>query len=44
VSSFKITEGKGPRLAHLAIANGVLFVRRGEVLMAYDIKQDIHHP
>ncbi len=39
VSSFKITLGNGPRLAHLAIANGVLFVRRGEVLMAYDIKQ-----
>lgn len=39
VSSFKIEFGKGPRLAHLAIADGILYIRRGEVLMAYDIKQ-----
>lgn len=39
VSSFKITLGNGPRIAHLAISNGLLFVRRGEVLMAYDVKQ-----
>ena len=39
VSSFKITLGKGPRIAHLSIADGLLFIRRGEVLMAYDIKQ-----
>ena len=39
VSSFKIELGKGPRLAHLAIAEGILYIRRGEVLMAYDIQQ-----
>jgi outer membrane protein assembly factor BamB len=39
VSSFKIILGNGPRIAHLAISDGLLFVRRGEVLMAYDIKQ-----
>lgn len=39
VSSFKITLGKGPRISHLSISDGLLIVRRGEVLMAYDIKQ-----
>ncbi|MCX6236207.1 MAG: PQQ-binding-like beta-propeller repeat protein [Bacteroidia bacterium] len=39
VSSFKITLGTGPRVSHLAISDGILFVRRGKVLMAYNIKQ-----
>jgi outer membrane protein assembly factor BamB len=39
VSSFKVTRGNGPRIAHLSLSNGMLFVRRGEVLMAYDVKQ-----
>jgi outer membrane protein assembly factor BamB len=39
VSSFKITKGSGPRIAHMAIANGLLFIRHGKVLMAYDLKQ-----
>lgn len=39
VSSFKINSGKGPCIAHLSIADGLLFVRRGKVLMAYDLKQ-----
>jgi outer membrane protein assembly factor BamB len=39
VSSFKITLGNGPRIAHLALSDGLLFVRRGEVLMAFDVKQ-----
>ena len=39
VSSFKITAGTGPRVAHMAIANGLLFIRHGKVLMAYDLKQ-----
>lgn len=39
VSSFKIKLGNGPCLAHLSIANGLLFVRRGAVLMAYNIKK-----
>ena len=39
VSSFKVTSGTGPRDAHMAIANGLLFIRHGKVLMAYDLKQ-----
>ena len=39
VSSFKITSGNGPRIAHMAISNGLLFIRHGNVLMAYDLKQ-----
>lgn len=39
VSSFKITAGTGPRVAHMSIANGLLFIRHGKVLMAYDLKQ-----
>ena len=39
VSSFKVTSGTGPRVAHMAIANGLLFIRHGKVLMAYDLKQ-----
>ena len=39
VSSFKVTYGTGPRVAHMAIAEGLLFIRHGKVLMAYDVKQ-----
>ena len=39
VSSFKINAGTGPRIAHMSIANGLLFIRHGKVLMAYDLKQ-----
>lgn len=39
VSSFKINAGKGPRIAHMSLANGLLFIRHGKVLMAYDLKQ-----
>ena len=38
ISSFRITEGKGPHWSHLVINDGVLYVRHGEVLMAYRIK------
>lgn len=38
VSSFKPPLGKGPSIAHLSISNGMLFVRHGNVLMAYDIR------
>jgi outer membrane protein assembly factor BamB len=38
-SSFRITQGKGPYWAHPVIENGVLYVRHGEVLMAYDVKE-----
>lgn len=36
--TFKITEGEGPHWAHLAIYNGKLFVRHGNVLTVYNIK------
>lgn len=38
VSSFKVPSGKGPCWAHPAIKDGVLYVRRGNALMAYKIK------
>ncbi|GHU78405.1 polyvinylalcohol dehydrogenase [Bacteroidia bacterium] len=38
VSTFRITKGEGPNWAHLAIHNGILFVRHGNALMAYKIK------
>lgn len=38
ISSFKITQGGGPHWAHPVISNGVLYIRHGDVLMAYDIK------
>ena len=39
ISSFKVKLGKGIHLAHMSIGNGILFVRHGDILMAYDIKQ-----
>ena len=38
ISSFKITKGEGPHWAHPAIFDGKLFVRHGESLMVYDLK------
>jgi outer membrane protein assembly factor BamB len=38
VSSFQVTQGKGPFWAHPSIAHGTLYVRRGEYLTAYDIR------
>lgn len=38
VSSFRITEGEGQHWAHPAISNGRLYIRHGDALMAYDIK------
>jgi outer membrane protein assembly factor BamB len=38
ISSFKIEKGTGPHWAHPAIFDGKLFVRHGEVLMVYDLK------
>jgi outer membrane protein assembly factor BamB len=37
--SFQVKLGSQAHLAHMSIANSILFVRHGEVLMAYDIKQ-----
>lgn len=39
ISSFDITEGEGQHWAHPSIANGRLYVRHGDVLMAFDIKK-----
>ena len=36
--SFKVTEGSGAHWAHPVVANGVLYIRHGESLMAYDVK------
>ncbi len=38
VSRFKITEGEGQHWAHPVIANGVLYIRHGDVLMAFDVR------
>lgn len=37
VSRFKITEGRGQHWAHPVIADQVLYIRHGDVLMAFDI-------
>lgn len=37
ISSFKITEGSGPHWSHPVIRKGVLYIRHGEVLMAFRI-------
>jgi len=39
ISSFRITEGMGPHWAQPVIHNGVLYIRHGNALMAYDIKK-----
>jgi outer membrane protein assembly factor BamB len=39
ISSFRIKEGSGPYWAHPVINNGVLYIRHGEALIAFDIKK-----
>jgi outer membrane protein assembly factor BamB len=39
ISSFKIPKGTGPYWAHPVINNGVLYIRHGKALMAFDIKK-----
>lgn len=39
ISSFKIPKGTGPYWAHPVISNGVLYVRHGKAVMAFDIKE-----
>ncbi|MFI3291608.1 MAG: PQQ-binding-like beta-propeller repeat protein [Opitutales bacterium] len=39
ISSFTITDGKGPHWAHIVIADKVMYIKHGEVLFAYDIKE-----
>lgn len=38
VSSFRMTDGEGPYWAHPSIYHGKLFIRHGDVLNVYDIK------
>lgn len=38
ISKFKVSLGTGEHWAHPVIANGVLYIRHGNALMAYDIK------
>jgi outer membrane protein assembly factor BamB len=40
ISSFKIEHGKGPHWAHPVIQDGVLYIRHGQALMAYNISTD----
>jgi outer membrane protein assembly factor BamB len=37
ISTFKTEYGSGPAWAHPVIRNGILYIRRGKALMAYDI-------
>lgn len=38
ISTFKVDKGNGPHWAHPAIYNGMLFLRHGDVLMVYNLK------
>lgn len=38
VSEFRITDGSGACFSHPTIFDGVLYVRRGSALIAYNIK------
>ncbi len=39
ISSFMIEDGEGPHWAHPAIYDGKLFIRHGNVLLIYDVKE-----
>ena len=39
ISEFEIIYGNGPHWAHPVIKDGVLYIRHGTALMAYDIEQ-----
>jgi outer membrane protein assembly factor BamB len=38
ISSFEISKGSGPHWAHPVISDGKLYIRHGDVLLVYDIK------
>lgn len=38
VSSFKTAFGTGPSIAHMSISNGLLIIRHGTYLMAYNVR------
>lgn len=39
ISSFKVNKGRGPFWSRPTIYNGILFIRHGDVLLAYNIKE-----
>jgi outer membrane protein assembly factor BamB len=39
ISSFRVEKGKGPYWAHPTIKDGILYVRHGDSLLAFDIRQ-----
>jgi hypothetical protein len=39
VSEFRITDGSGACFSHPTIFDGVLYVRRGSALMAFNVKE-----
>ena len=39
ISSFKITAGTKEHFSHPVISGGILYIRHGKVLQAYDIKK-----
>jgi len=39
ISSFKVELGNGRHWAHPVVSGGVLYIRHGDVLMAYDVKE-----
>ncbi|MFC1762119.1 PQQ-binding-like beta-propeller repeat protein [Planctomycetota bacterium] len=39
ISSFEVPLGEGHHFAHMSLSDGTLFVRHGNILMAYDVKQ-----
>lgn len=38
-STFKLPEGKGPCWSHPSIRDGILYIRRGDVLLAYNLRK-----
>jgi sugar lactone lactonase YvrE len=39
VSTFKVTKGTKEHFAHPVIHNGILYIRHGETLLAYAVKE-----
>jgi outer membrane protein assembly factor BamB len=42
--TFKVPYGKGPHWSHPVICNGILYIRHGDELMAYDIRAGKNGP
>lgn len=40
ISSFQIKEGRGPHWAHPVIKDGILYMRHGSAVMAFDIREN----